>query len=253
MQKSRYLRGLILISILSLLTAGVLAQDTYNIPDEDVLKQKYQKEIEDLKRKAEQNKNLYLQDAKKAYEEVKKIPLERYKQEAQELLRTDPQKHGRKSSEKQDKKEKIHLAEDERVYVFMSSSVPETVWKTYASDIDNYGLGQKVIMVIRGCIGGCTYVKPTLKFITRVLQYGSKPEDVYKAQVWIDPLLFKRYGIKEVPCFVYVKGLGLHNPELSEGLDRNISTTPSIVRKSCGDWAMEYHFRKLGLLPERKK
>lgn len=250
---------MILILVLSLIVAGelsphhwLMAQETYNVPDEETLKQRYQREMEDLKRKAEQNKSRYLKDVEKTYEEVKKIPLEKLKQEAQEILGAGSQKTGRESSEKQGKKERIHLAEDERVYVFMSSSVPENVWRTYASDIDEYGLGQKVIMVMRGCIGGCTYIKPTLKFITRVLKYGSRPEDTYKAQVWIDPFLFRRYGIREVPCFVYVKGLGLNNPELSEGLDQNVSRAPSVVKKSCGDWAMEHHFRKLGLLPERR-
>ena len=66
---------------------------------------------------------------------------------------------------------KHYLLPDERIYIFMSSSVPLVTWNNYAKDIDKVR-DPNIIMVMRGCIGGCKYIRPTLKFIQNIIIPG---------------------------------------------------------------------------------
>lgn len=143
--------------------------------------------------------------------------------------------------EKKEKK-KVSMAKDEKLYILMSSSVPVSVWKTYAKAIDEYGLSESAFLVLRGCIGGCTYIKPTLNFIQKVIAPSEKEQ--IKTQVHIDPLIFRRFNIQRVPCFVYVKGDELINPEFSAGFEENLKNRGKHA-VSCGDWAFEYHAKEL--------
>jgi len=102
------------------------------------------------------------------------------------------------------------LKEDERIYIFISSSVPkETLWN-YARDLD--ALGQpRMSIVMRGFVGGMTKVRPTLEFLRGVLfkneNCASDECEAYQAPIIIDPLLFRRYGIEAVPAIVYARGV----------------------------------------------
>jgi len=120
------------------------------------------------------------------------------------------------------------LPPDERLYIFMSASVPESIWETYGEDLKNLG-SRRIIVVLRGCIGpdGCKYIKPTINFLRRVLfNNGNETRGI---EIQIDPYLFKKYNVKVVPTFVYVKGLRVKNPSLSEGLAENIDSDPKIL------------------------
>jgi len=105
-----------------------------------------------------------------------------------------------------------------KVFVFMSSSVPLEVWHAYAEQARELGINGDVVFVLRGCIGGCRFIKPTLNFLKNVME---KEKDL---EVWIDPLLFRRYKVKVVPC-VAVEGKEF---------------------TSCGDWSLKWHLEKLG-------
>ena len=143
---------------------------------------------------------------------------------------------------KTDKKQSSEIFKnDERLYIFMSSSVPLSVWRGYAAVLDKLQTDH-IAMVLRGCIGGCRYIKPTLEFLQKVIKPDEHSE--YSALIEIDPLLFRKYGIKEVPCFVYAKGLQVDRPDLSEGWEKNIKEEPKFWI-SCGDWAFGYHIEKL--------
>ena len=102
------------------------------------------------------------------------------------------------------------LKEDERIYIFVSSSVPKDTLRNYARDLD--ALGQpRMSIVMRGFVGGMTKVRPTLEFLRGVLfkeeNCNSEKCDAYQAPILIDPMLFKRYGIEAVPAIVYAKGV----------------------------------------------
>ncbi len=118
---------------------------------------------------------------------------------------------GKQTKEKEDKG-KIKS----KIYIFMSSSVPEKVWDIYMDYVLNKNI--PAVFLLRGCIGGCRYIRPTLEFIQKVLK--ERP-----LEVWIDPVKFRNYRVRAVPCVAI------------EGKEK----------LSCGDWNLEYHLRELGV------
>lgn len=127
-----------------------------------------------------------------------------------------------------------------RIYVFMSSSVPKSVWYNYGSYIYNNKI-KNASMLLRGCIGGCKKISPTIQFINSILKY--KEHKRINPSILIDTLLFRKYNIQEAPCFVYAKDVKVIDPKLSEGLDKNVKV--GTVYKSCGDWSFKYHIEEL--------
>lgn len=135
------------------------------------------------------------------------------------------------------------LSESERVYIFVSSSVPIDTLRSYAADIDRLG-DPGVLMVMRGFVGGMRYVRPTAEFVGKILVKDpscspfERECDMFNVQVRIDPFLFRRYGIERVPAVVYVRGLKVSDPQLSEGLEKNApSESYHIV---YGDTSLKY-------------
>lgn len=132
------------------------------------------------------------------------------------------------------------LKEDERIYIFISSSVPKETLRNYAGDLDS--LGQpRMSIVMRGFVGGMTKVRPTLKFLREVLFkdencYSDKCE-AYRAPVLIDPLLFRRYGIEAVPAIVYARGVKGVDSTVSEGVKEEVETKEHYIL--YGDAALE--------------
>jgi len=126
-------------------------------------------------------------------------------------------------------------------YLLMSSSVPKGVWRNYADFVENAKLEDKVVFVLRGCVGGCTYIKPTLEFLQDILKDGERERNI---GLWIDPFIFRRFGVKEVPCLVMVKGDQILDVELSPGRLDNLKTRGK-EWVSCGDWSLGWHFKEL--------
>lgn len=136
------------------------------------------------------------------------------------------------------------LSSDERVYIFISSSVPKETLIEYAQTIDALRLGNQIVMVMRGCIGGCEKIKPTLHYINDIITDEGTIKKGMKAQVWIDPFLFRKYAISKAPVVVYAKGVVTEKIQLSEGLDENLRGHP-VAFRSDGDWDLEYHLKVL--------
>ena len=126
-------------------------------------------------------------------------------------------------------------------YLLMSSSVPKSVWRSYADFVENAKLEDRVVFVLRGCVGGCTYIRPTLEFLQDILKDGEKERRI---GIWIDPFIFRRFGVKEVPCLVMVKGDQLVDVELSPGRLDNLKVRGK-EWISCGDWSLGWHFKEL--------
>lgn len=137
-----------------------------------------------------------------------------------------------------------YLSQTDRIYIFVSSSVPKETLIEYAKSIDELGLNNRAVMVIRGCIGGCKYIKPTLKWISSILHENGKNKDGIPIQFWIDPLLFRMYKINKVPCIAFAEDVRTVQIGLSEGLKYNLKTKPKFAL-SCGDWSLVYHLRQL--------
>jgi len=140
------------------------------------------------------------------------------------------------------------LRVDERIYIFISASIPQNVLKRYAIDIDRLGIGRNTIFILRGCIdsgsgvGGCGDFKATLNFFKAFAE--DKKDSIYNVQIWIDPTLFKRYKISSVPTFVYAEGITLVGDIGSEGGSNRLIATPK-YNTSSGDWSLDYHLREL--------
>lgn len=89
---------------------------------------------------------------------------------------------------------------NERIYVFISSSIPEQTLKSYVNALDRLR-DSNVEMVMRGFVEGIKKIGPTQKFIQKIV---SKPDgSAYSVSVIIDPILFRKYGVNRVPCIVY--------------------------------------------------
>ncbi|MDF1556294.1 MAG: TrbC family F-type conjugative pilus assembly protein [Deferrisomatales bacterium] len=101
------------------------------------------------------------------------------------------------------------LSPAERIYLFISESIPLETLRNYARDIAEMG-DPGIVMVLRGFIGGMRQVLPTRRFVLDVLRkdLACDPEartdcELYLVNLVIDPLLFRLYGVREVPAVVY--------------------------------------------------
>jgi len=133
-----------------------------------------------------------------------------------------------------------HFLKKNRIYIFMSSSVPKKIWYEYGS----YMFHNKIInasMYLRGCIGGCERIKPTMMFIKSILEYDKN--EVINPNIGLDPLLFRKYNISNAPCFVYAKDVNILDERHSEGLDSNVQVGDTY--KSCGSWGFKWHIEEL--------
>ena len=141
------------------------------------------------------------------------------------------------------------LLPDERIYVFISSSVPMSTLHNYAKDIDAIR-DPNIVMIMRGFIEGMKLVTPTLKFIQKVItkdrECGFSQEcGVLGVNIYIDPLLFRKYNINSVPAIVYVKGVSVQDPGASEGLEDNVSVADEYI--VYGDISIEHALEKVNL------
>lgn len=141
------------------------------------------------------------------------------------------------------------LKDDERIYVFISSSMPLETIRTYAAAIGRYNDPQKIALVMRGFIGGMQKIGPTTNFIADVLK--EKPTcdiasgeqcQMVNANVQVDPILFRRYGIGEVPATVYAKGVRVNNLDQSEGND---DVAVGSFWTVYGDASLEYNLDRI--------
>lgn len=140
---------------------------------------------------------------------------------------------------------KGHLGENERIYVFVSKSMPLHVIRTYAADIARLG-DRRVQMVMRGFVGGMSKIVPTINFVADVLkkdpmcQLTSESKcEMLGVDFLIDPLLFQRYGVERVPTFVYASGVEVKNPGGSEGFTPNIMSSGNVL-SIAGDASFAY-------------
>jgi len=139
-----------------------------------------------------------------------------------------------------DKMKLSPFLENNRIYIFMSSSVPKNIWYEYGSIIDRQKI-RNASLLLRGCIKGCERIMPTMNFLKSVIEY--KPAHIINPLIYMDPLLFKKYNIDQVPCFVYAQNIKVLDYQQSEGIEKNVNIDK--VYKSCGDWSFKYHIEEL--------
>lgn len=137
------------------------------------------------------------------------------------------------------------LSPQERIYLFISSSVPTTTLRHYVQAIDSFG-EPNIKVVMRGFVGGAKFVKPTMAFLKEILFIDPECDPTrercrtYGVEVIIDPLLFGRYRVEKVPAFVYVPSISSSDSQMSEGLESNKISNNYLV---YGDMSIEYALR----------
>jgi type-F conjugative transfer system pilin assembly protein TrbC len=144
------------------------------------------------------------------------------------------------------------LPDSERLYLFISSSMPLNTLRNYARAIDHMG-DPRIVMVLRGFVGGMQHVLPTQRFVLDVLQKNSDcdpdtPSDgaVFNVNLIIDPLLFRRFGVEHVPTLVYAIGLSVKGGDFgSEGLPETAQVAHHVA--ISGDAALDYLLDRIQL------
>ncbi|OPY66949.1 MAG: Type-F conjugative transfer system pilin assembly protein [Syntrophorhabdus sp. PtaU1.Bin050] len=134
------------------------------------------------------------------------------------------------------------LSSQERIYLFISTSVSTPTLRHYMKAVSDLG-EPNIRIVMRGFVGGAKFLKPTMAFLKEIL--FTDPEcnpsrercKTYSSQVIVDPLLFRKYRIERVPAFVYVPSLSISDSQMSEGLGSAKVPDHYVV---YGDVSLEY-------------
>ena len=141
------------------------------------------------------------------------------------------------------------LADDERIYIFVSSSMPIDTVRAYASSLARYGDQSQMALVMRGFIGGATKIIPTTNYFADVRKSSSTCDltsgeqcAMLNTKIMVDPILFRRYNITQVPATVYAKGVRVNIPEQSEGND---DVTIGEFWVVYGDATLDYNLEKI--------
>ncbi|MEM1672831.1 MAG: TrbC family F-type conjugative pilus assembly protein [Archaeoglobaceae archaeon] len=153
---------------------------------------------------------------------------------------------------------KLSLFDHERIYIFVSSSLPDEVMSSYVRAVDELK-EDKIVFVLRGAVGGMTYIGPTVNWVMKymlkdqkcVVSEGRVIEGcrLYSVRFIIDPLLYRKYRIDKVPAILYVSGVKPFE-DFSEGLDV-VSFERAIV--SYGDVDFYYHLYQIGKVTRDKR
>ena len=190
----------------------------------------------------EKKKEEYKDKVKKLYDFYKspefQARVERYKKKLEKLFFGGPLEAGEKekfyryySDFYRYSHDFLVLNDDEAIYIFISSSMPDEVIKEYLASAEKV-IGS-VSFVLRGGVGGLTYLKPTVEWVVNLLKKDSSCNflqeecEMYEREFLIDPFLFRKYEVKAVPCIVYEK-----------------KNDVSVV--SCGAVSLERHLQRIG-------
>lgn len=153
------------------------------------------------------------------------------------------------SKAKAENKEKSErLPADERVYIFVSSSMPMQTIRNYIDSVVKLN-DPNIQVVMRGFIGGVSKIGPTISFISAAIKDNAACNEtrekctVKRANINIDPLLFRKYEIDKVPAVVYAKGVVVMDPGMSEGKSDNVQIKD--FYSLFGDASLEYCLSKI--------
>jgi conjugal transfer pilus assembly protein TrbC len=211
----------------------------------------YMEKVDDLKKGLKVPENLHKEKGQEMAEKTYQLYQSK---EFQEKLQAEtkrlkegvfkkPVEEYYSGSSKEIEKTKGELLPTERIYIFISSSIPIKTLKNYASVLDRLG-DPNIVMVMRGFVDGMEYIKPTIKFVGDILRKDPSCDmtkqkcETYRADFQIDPLLFRRYQIAKVPAVVYATDVNVMDVQMSEGLESNTEMSNYYVL--YGDASLEY-------------
>lgn len=93
----------------------------------------------------------------------------------------------------------------EKLYIIISSSIPEITLKNYMTILSR--VNNEVTFVLRGVIGSHKKIMPTLNWIKKLLG------DKYQFNIIIEPRITKKYNITKVPAILYIKDYNLDSED----------------------------------------
>jgi len=194
-------------------------QEIMNIKNDPKLKEFFNKEIID--KKTQEGDSMINSKTKESIEKHNNTIKEYIEAEKKNLP-----KEWLKEREQAEAEEGWSPISTYKYYLFISSSIPENTLYTYAQQIYDHNKknsNKKIVMVIRGCIKSCEKVMPTINWIKKIITVNGKYEKGLEGvEVWIDPTLYREFGIKKVPCLASKE-------------------TQKVV---CGDWNLKYLLQK---------
>ena len=141
------------------------------------------------------------------------------------------------------------LAPTERIYLFISESIPLETLRNYARDIAEIG-DPGIVMVLRGLVGGMRHVLPTRRFVLDVLRKdivcdpdAKEDCELCPVNLVVDPLLFRRYDIQKTPAVVYAKNMEVTRFDAGEG--QPVNTGAGRFWRISGDAKLTYLIRRI--------
>lgn len=104
--------------------------------------------------------------------------------------------------------------ENEKLYLFISSSMPDSTVRAYLERVAVAGKDEQVETVMFGMVGGMENGKEAMsEYLARALLVNPDCKDSveaicqrYPINLSINPAVFKKFKITKVPCVVYVRG-----------------------------------------------
>ena len=100
-----------------------------------------------------------------------------------------------------------------RIYIFASSSIPLGTLRNYAADMERLG-DPSVVLVLRGFVEGPGRIGPTAKLAAEILKTDPACEpmkgdcSLRDIPFIVDPTLFRKFGISQVPAIVFAPDQG---------------------------------------------
>ena len=100
------------------------------------------------------------------------------------------------------------LESSEKIYIFISSSIPVATLKNYTNDLDTLN-NANISMVMRGFVDGMKHIKPTMDFVRSITHEDPACDPlntecaIFNADIIINPMLFRKYNITTVPAIIY--------------------------------------------------
>jgi len=117
----------------------------------------------------------------------------------------------------------VMLSESEKIYLFLSSSIPVEVVHSYLADLEGV---PEIRPVLKGMVGGMQNTEKMADWLNQISKKEPACQDTsdkqcirYEVDIDIDPQLFDQYTITEVPALVYVRGDESFQIQGDAGLD----------------------------------
>lgn len=146
-------------------------------------------------------------------------------------------------------------ATSDRIYLFVSSSVPLTTLRNYVADMARLN-DSRFVMVLRGFVGGAKRIGPTSSFIADVLkadphcELGPDGECAMRELPFIvDPTLFRQAGIEKVPAIAFSPDGNVNGRSLIVYGDASLGYSLELLARETGNKNLRQLAERLKPIP----